>query len=306
MKNKILKNTITVFKHAGIITLLTGVVLHSAYTFEILHGNTEYDSFISWLKKDIVNKPKPSKPTAVPLSSNEEMDTLINLSGIRDLLHIINSQYVRFEAMQNTPIYIVVDENKCADTVKDINSIKNAISNFNEIFAEINPDYSFEYVSEDTFNNIENSDNLPNIQITFANRIHNKHGEELSGIITNLDGTPSEYDNGLIDRNNKIILSKNILEKHNTKGCAAIIMHELSHALGVTGNSDDYYSILNPNHLNTDNISTTPSSDLLLSLVSLYYNPQTSEKTYVELLNYINACQNLRVQEIDNNPYIEI
>ena len=297
---KTLKNALNVFKHLGITTLVVGTILHSAYMVE-KQTSDEYDSFLSWLKREKTTIKDTSPTTAVKLSNNDTIEALATFGKIKDMLLKNNGQYVRFEAMENTPIYIVVNDNSISQDDKNIIAIKNSINNYNEIFKVINTNYKFEYISKYEFEKNAKNEALPHIDVGFSNSIHTKDGIELNAIAYGLDAFTSQYGNGQVDMNSIINLSKSQLYNLNETQTTTVVMHAMAHALGVSGHNNNENSILYTNNYGNSILSATPSADLLHSLTALYYNQETSDTPYIEILSYINSVANKRQAEIADN-----
>ncbi len=293
-KNQLKKSTIKSKKHISVLagalvalTLGTGVFFYSGDTATQV-DKIELDAGIEIMEK-----------MGVELTLGADAKKFAEKLGVLDMLaQDDNDNIIRFEALQNKPIDIIVDENSMWEMTENVkNGIKLAISQYNELFSYINPDYSFRYISKDEYD--QNSTSDPFIFVTTNLRINVNSGSARA-VTSPAESTTSSYNNGAVDSSSTIIISSTGTITLTTKEIANVVMHEMAHALGIKEHSENKESMM---HFSSDGVTLASnyfSEDLLKAMVSCYYNPQTNPKSKAEITNYINnhiANRNTEVQE---------
>lgn len=234
---------------------------------------------------------------AVQLSNSDNAMALAEQLEVCDLISQDNN-FVRFEALKNKPINVVVDEKSYSIiTETNIKAIKDSIENYNKLFSYINPEYSFKYISAQKFNK-NNTD--PIIYITSNLSINTKNGQARA-TTTKPQGKQSKYGNGLVDSNATIVINSVAMSELSQSQQQAVIMHEIGHALGINEHSNDLHSIMNAYSTNRAIASMHFSKDIMHGLVSLYYNANTNPHTFSDIQNYIENIDKTRKNEINLN-----
>lgn len=236
--------------------------------------------------------------SVVSLTSNSEAKALAEDLGVLDFIaKDENGDIIRFEAMQDKPIDIVVDENSMwamIDSVKD--GIRLAIDQYNELFAYINPEYSFRYISKEEYEKNPTSD--PFIFITTLLKINTTNGYAYA-VTSPAESAESVYGNGPIDSSSTIVISSTATVHLTVEQIANIVAHEMSHALGFEKHSENKDSIMYKSSTGAAISSNYFSEDLLNTILACYYNPKTNVIPYSEIKDYLNKQASNRNKELE-------
>ena len=281
-KNQLKKSILKSQKH---ISILAGALVALALGTGIFFSSNEIINRIDTLDTDtgieMVEK------SGVDLTSNSDAKKLAENLGVLDMLaQDDNGNIIRFEALQNKPIDIIVDENSMGEMTENVkDGIRLAINQYNELFSYINPEYSFRYVSKGQYDKNPSSD--PFIFITTNLRI-NANGGYARAVTSPAEPEVSSYNNGMVDSSSIIIISSTGTINLTNKEIANVVMHEMAHALGIKEHSMNKESMM---HSSSDGVTIASnyfSEDLLNAMLSCYYNHKTNSKSNEEITDYIN------------------
>ena len=273
--------------------LATGVILGSMSGCYAKNGANRKESITM----------EQSVETAVKLSSQTQVNVLAKKHNVENLLTTDdNGNYVRFEAIQGTPIDVIVDEHSYWGTTDaNLQGVKIAVNELNNLFAVINPDMQFRYISRKDYE--KNVTNNPCIFVTNELRIHSSNGtaRAITSPMKSSNIHTSQYGNTAVVDNAKTILSSTGMINLNAEAQGSIILHEFFHALGFEDHVDEQNSIMNPYGKDAAILSYKPSADAMYAMMSLYYNPQTSTNSIEDVNKYIEKVDSERLSEIEYN-----
>lgn len=280
--NKIVK--IALLSSLSALIVSSGLFYGTIFT---RHLNNHYDN---------ANNLSQSTIEGVSLSSNELATSIAEIKGVdKDLAKAENS-FIRFEALKDVPIDVVVDENSVwcmTDNVKQ--AIKNSVDQYNELFSYINPDYQFRYISKNEYE--QNLTNNPFIFVT-TNLSIKTNGGNARAVTSPPDAKQSQYGNGFIDNDAVVIISSTATVNLTVEQIQNIVSHEFAHALGIVNHSPNLDSMMNSVGSGLCIQSVDFSKDVLNSMLALYYNSATNPNSYDDILNYINTTVERRENKL--------
>ena len=242
---------------------------------------------------------RTTQSQSTQLVSEFGCESMAKLYGVDDLLFKNeDGRIVRFDMQGASQIDVIVDEESFnIMTEENIQAINIAINNYNELFQQINPEYSFRYIPKEVYDKSPTTN--PCIFITTQLRINSPNGIPHASTMPP-QALEKESDFGLRTNNSFMYLSTTSLVNLTVSEQAAIIQHEIAHALGVGGHElEDNNSIMSAYGVDESIASTKFSSDVLYALTAMYYNPKTNSKSMKDIEKYIKAQEDMRNNEIE-------
>lgn len=274
-----------IFKKASAMLLIFSAIFGSNYFTKINTNNID------------INNLGITENINIGLQSELASISMAKLYSVEDMIYKENNKPIRFDIGNFECIDVIVDENSLfCMTDENKQAIRNAVNDYNKLFEYINPEYKFNYIPYDEYKN-ENRKN-PCIVITSQLKITGTNGQRANAITSKPKSVKNDTEIGLTTNNSYMILSSTGLISLSVDQITNIIKHELAHSLCVGNHSNDPMSIMYTHSSKRTIASSKFSSDVLYTLLSLYYNPLSNPKSLSEIKNYLNYEAELREKEI--------